>query len=148
MAICSTGEAFFQSMILHEVCGHGFAKLADEYTRPGAPDAAMRSNIIAAQRDGIYMNIDVECGGDKTLTKWSGFVGKAGYENVGAFEGAFMFTDGVWRSEEAESCMDDESIHYFNAPSRWMQARRVMALSGEDADFTIDEFIAVDKEKQ
>jgi hypothetical protein len=52
---------------------------------------------------------------------------------VGTFEGAYMYGKGIWRPEY-NSCMNN-SIPYFNAPTRWAQVRRIMHLAGFDYSF-------------
>ena len=56
------------------------------------------------------------------------------YSNVvDVYEGAYMHTRGVWRSE-ATSCMNN-NIAYYNAISREAMVKRIMKYAGEEYSF-------------
>lgn len=153
-----TGDEYgadqYQKVTIHEVGGHGFGKLLDEYyigygyentTMPNY----MRRQVIEAKALGMYANVDVnnESGDDIAQngisdTSWAAFEGLPGYELVGAWEGSWYYGRGVWRPE-FNSCMND-NVLYFNAPSRYAQIARIHKWGG-DTDYTFEEFIAEDK---
>lgn len=145
----------FKKIFVHEVCGHGYGMLADEYFNAG--DGRITATAIAAiegkQRQPIqidyrtpyaqaWINLDVT--GTSETAPWADFIDKPGYEAVGMYEGAYNYATGVWRAEQ-ESCMGINNMFYFNAPSRWVMMRRIMMMSGEDTDYTVEEFMADDK---
>ena len=147
------GEKSFKNITIHETCGHGFAKLADEYLMPGREERTIptpdKLEIDKAQRnDEMQLNLSVT--GDITKSPWAGMAGNPKYtgENVaynnrvGIFEGAGYYGKGLWRSEP-NSCMND-NVLYFSAVSRWSAVRKIMKLSGVDDDYTVEEFMAND----
>jgi hypothetical protein len=67
---------------------------------------------------------------------------KTEFNVVDVYEGAYMHSRGVFRSE-ATSCMND-NIAYYNAISREAMVKRIMKYSGESYSF--EEFKANDKE--
>lgn len=118
--------AHFTNLVLHEVGGHAFGRLADEYVSAGGSG----KNITQAYKDrylnglpyGLRPNIDLT--GDHSRVKWKHFIGLPGYDGVSTFEGAFVYSYGVWRPEE-QSCMIN-NLPYFNAPSREQIVKRII----------------------
>ncbi len=157
VAMCPTsslpGGKSFKNLTVHETCGHGFAKLADEYINPGAENRTIptydKLEIDKMQQtDEMQLNLSVV--GDITRSPWAGMVGNPKYtgddvdlnNKVGMYEGGGYYGKGLWRSEP-NSCMND-NVLYFSAVSRWSAVRRIMKLSGEDDDYTIEEFMEND----
>lgn len=138
----SAGRYGLAGLIRHEAIGHGFAKLDEEYTtsfpqqRPGADYAAQ---LAERHRRGHSLNIDTT--DDPQTVCWHHFIGRAGYDEVGVFEGGGGYPQGVWRPEKEPSCMQDNRP-YFNAPSREQIVRRIKTLAGEEFDF--EEFVRQD----
>ncbi len=139
--VCST----FRNVVVHECCGHGFAKLADEYIRSGNSAAyitdADKATVLKWKNNyGFYPNVDLY--DNIAQTGWRDFAGVAKYSMVGTWEGARYYGKGIWRPEY-NSCMNN-NVLYFNAPSRWAQVSRVMKLAGINytlADFIRDEVV-------
>jgi len=138
IAICPMpGNSYpydFRGIVQHEAGGHGFGGLADEYvnytnTTIPIPTAA---KLLNWQDLGFYKNVDLT--NNLTEILWKNFVGLSAYSYVGAFEGAYLYSTGVWRPEEA-SCMIN-NIKYYNAPSREMIVKRIMSRSGGTYSFT------------
>jgi uncharacterized protein YjdB len=100
--------------MMHEFMGHGFASLADEY--PGA----MNTYDFASQRDGMVCNVSST--NDLTKVPWKRFIGREGYEEVGAYGVCYdsRNCDPVWRPERHSIMVDDSQGHYYNAQSRWL----------------------------
>jgi hypothetical protein len=132
ISMCPTGWEF-ERIVVHEAGGHGFSKVLDEYIY--YPDEMIPSeykeSIIYHKELGWYENVDFYS--DISQTSWKGFVDHPKYSMVGTFEGAYMYGKGIWRPEY-NSCMNN-SIPYFNAPTRWAQVRRIMHLAGFDYSF-------------
>ena len=128
-------------LIRHEVIGHGFAKLDEEYigNLGSTPSAAYIRELQTRHARGHSLNIDTK--GDQETVCWKKFIGLQGYEEVGLYEGAGNYQKGVWRPESA-SCMVDNQP-YFNAPSREIIFKRIKELAGEVYDF--NEFLKQDK---
>lgn len=133
----------FREVLVHEVIGHGFAKLSDEYyeednTRMSSSE---ESELLSWQSAGYYCNVSI----DRNYTSWADFLNDSYYtgypEKIGAYEGGYTYKYGVWRPSY-ESMMNTNETP-FNAPSRKIIYDTVMLLSGGTAS-TYDEFKAFD----
>ncbi len=130
----------YGNILVHEGGGHGFGRLADEYTNRNAtsPDASVVAELEQWSGFGYYDNVDLTS--DLSQIKWKDFIGLSGYEAVGAYEGGYGYEFGIWRPEVI-SCMDDNRP-YFNAPSRMSIVKRILSIAGET--FTMENFMAKD----
>lgn len=145
VGMCPMSRAF-EPTLRHEVGGHGFPKLGDEYTYTGAPSQQEISNMKEWQNRGFYKNISVTP--EPSLVPWSMFIGDSKYPEVGVYEGAMTFPTGVWRSEQISCMVDNRS--YFNGISRYAIVERIMKISTGNATnssykYSYDEFKAQDK---
>ena len=135
--------------LVHEVIGHGLAKLGDEYyyEGTGSPDAGYVSGIKEQQAYGWYQNVDFTDNPSEVL--WHQFIGDSRYasENIGVYLGGLACRYGVWRpTEESIMFYDSYGTFRFNAPSRAQIYRRVMSLSeGKSWTFDYETFVAFDK---
>lgn len=135
-------NAFIQTFC-HEYGGHGFGMLADEYQYyEEMPPQSVKDNLDSWHNWGYFLNVSHES--EKTKVPWKNFIGKTGYEHVSVYTGAYLYKQGMFRSEEI-SCMWDNRL-YFNAISRWMIVERLKTVAGET--LTLEEFIANDKVKK
>ena len=138
----------FQGLIHHEAGGHGFGKLADEYIYHnafiqscGCICCGHVDAINAMKSCGFYSNISLT--GSMQEVPWSHMIYDPQYSNVvDVYEGAYMHTRGVWRSE-ATSCMNN-NIAYYNAISREAMVKRIMKYAGEE--YSYEAFKAKDYE--
>lgn len=128
----------FRGLVHHEAGGHGFGKLADEYIYHNAFISAcpicgdLRPLIWMYKSYGFYENISLT--GDWNEIEWSHLIFDPQYSDVvDVYEGAFMHTRGVFRSE-ATSCMNN-NIPYYNAISREAMVKRIMKYAGEEYSF-------------
>ncbi len=133
----------------HEACGHGFAKLADEYI--DYADAEIPPEDIEARKKnekyGWWKNIDFT--NDPTKVKWSHFLADPRYEQegLGVFEGALYYGYGAYRPTE-NSIMRDETSG-FNAPSREAIYYRIHKLAyGADWKYDYEEFVKWDEKNR
>lgn len=132
----------FRGLINHEAGGHGFGRLADEYIK----DENKGKNIPLDEMESVrywqsiesYMNVDFTSELEDIV--WKDFIGLSSYANVGAYEGGYYYSYGVWRPEEL-SCMVN-NIPYYNAPGRWAIIKRIKDLAGES--FTFNDFLKTD----
>lgn len=136
-----------RGVIQHEAGGHGFGKLADEYIYHNAfidmcqctccgHDEAIRWGKSL----GWYDNIELT--GKMHEVGWSHLIYDPRYSDiVDIFEGGFMHSRGVFRSEQ-NSCMNND-IPYFSTISRESIVKRIKEYAGETFDF--EEFVALDK---
>ncbi len=136
-----------RGVIQHEAGGHGFGKLADEYIYHNAfIDACgcsccghvMEFNIAKAL--GWYDNLELT--GKMHEVGWSHLIFDTRYSDiVDIFEGGYMHTRGVFRSEQ-NSCMNND-IPYYSTISRESIVKRIKRYAGEEFDF--EDFVAHDK---
>lgn len=147
IAYCSLGnyEEDFAGQIHHEANGHGFGKLADEYSveAMNAPSSFVESSQ-AVWGYGFDKNIDFTS--DPSKVKWSQFIEDERYQEseAGVFEGGGGFICGVWRST-AHSIMRSNFMG-FNAVSRYAIWYRIHKLAyGEDWNGTYEDFVEYDK---
>ena len=136
----------FRGVIQHEAGGHGFGKLGDEYIYHNAfidacpctccPHAEA---IVSAHAKGWYQNLSLS--GKMNEVPWSHLIFHDKYKQiVDIFEGAFMHTRGVYRSEQ-NSCMNND-IPYYSTISRESIVKRIKEIAGEP--YTFEEFVAND----
>lgn len=90
---------------------------------------------------GFYENISLS--GSMHEVPWSHMIYDPQYSNVvDVYEGAFMHSRGVFRSEKT-SCMNN-NIAYYNAISREAMVKRIMKYAGEP--YSYEAFKALDHE--
>ena len=138
----------FRGLVHHEAGGHGFGKLADEYIYHNAFIQSCSciccghvDAINTMKRYGFYENISLT--GSMQEVPWSHMIYDPQYSNVvDVYEGAYMHTRGVFRSE-ATSCMNN-NIPYYNAISRETMVKRIMKYAGEP--YSYEAFKAKDYE--
>ena len=123
------GSISFANIVSHEMGGHGFGRLADEYQNSSGriPDED-KEMILYWQSRGRYRNVSVWA--QQSETYWSHFAGLKEYSHVGMYEGGYYYKYGVWRPEEI-SCMWDNRL-YYNSPSRYFIVERIMQIAGEE----------------
>ena len=138
----------FRGLVHHEAGGHGLGKLADEYIYHNAFIQSCsciccgHTDAINAMKSyGFYTNISLT--GSMQEVPWSHMIYDPQYSNVvDVYEGAYMHTRGVFRSE-ATSCMNN-NIAYYNAISRESMVKRIMKYAGEP--YSYEAFKALDHE--
>lgn len=151
IAICPLSTDVYpydkRGIIQHEAGGHGFGKLGDEYIYHNAfiDDCKCfccghTSEFNNAKANGWYDNLSLT--GKMHEVPWSHFIFDDRYSvRVDIFEGGYMHTRGVYRSEQ-NSCMNN-NIPYFSAISRESIVKRIKRYAGEPYSF--EEFVALDK---
>lgn len=144
----------FRGIIQHEAGGHGFGKLGDEYIyhnafiqtcnctdgceHPQGDDDTMTSYGIYKSK-GWFKNLSMTA--DAKQVPWAHLIYHKNYsDKVDMYEGGYMHTRGVYRSE-ATSCMNN-NIPYYSAVSRQAIVERIKAYAGEAFDF--EDFVAKD----
>ena len=144
----------FCGIIQHEAGGHGFGKLGDEYIyhnafiqtcncidgceHPQGDDDTSTSYGMYKSK-GWYKNLSMTA--DAKQVPWSHLIYHKNYsDKVDMYEGGYMHTRGVYRSE-ATSCMNN-NIPYYSAISRQAIVERIKAYAGEE--FNFDDFVAKD----
>ena len=117
-------DALFANLLIHEACGHGFGKLADEYYSSG--NGAINNRGYFEMKDfeqwGWFKNVDATLGDALTedTIKWKHFLSDSRYSGlVGIYEGAYTYAYNAYRPTN-DSIMQHVrgSDGEFNAPSR------------------------------
>ena len=133
-------------LLHHEACGHGFAKLADEYAyqENGAIPADYATQTKGEQNNwGWWKNIDFTNNWDSI--RWNYFINDSRYANegLGAYEGGFTYWSGVWRP--TENSIMRYNTDGFNAPSREAIYYRIHRLAyGADWQYDYEKFVEYD----
>lgn len=139
----NSDAATFAGLVSHEAGGHGFAKLADEYSYEGTiPDDEAKSYKDKFPL-GWWNNIDFT--DDLSQVKWARFLRDERYANegLGAYEGGCTYALGVWHPT-VESIMN-MNVGGFNAPSRYAIWYRIGKLAyGDDWAGSYEDFVAYD----
>ena len=129
-----------EQLVHHEACGHGFAKLDDEYTEfEGTypyPETIIYNHTINES-----MNVDVT--DDPNEVVWNYFLTDMRYEKekIGIYEGAVYYPKGVYRA--TENSIMRYNTDGFNAPSRQSIYRRIMEKSG--GVYRFEDFLEYDE---
>ena len=127
LSICPYAPSYFRGIVEHEGGGHGFGNLADEYVDNVGMIPQSEIDILHSdQSNGIFLNVDVT--NNLSTILWNHFIGLANYSYVGAYEGADLYSLGVWRPESGSLMINN--IKYINAPGREIIVKRIMQLAG------------------
>lgn len=136
----------FAQLLHHEACGHGFAKLADEYAyEENGAISADDVNLTKEQQYnwGWWKNVDFT--NDLSQIRWSKFINDSRYANegLGAYEGGLTYWTGVWRP--TENSIMRYNTGGFNAPSREAIYYRIHKLAyGADWQYDYEKFVEWD----
>ncbi len=130
----------------HEACGHGFAKLADEYVEPGSENTIFTATADLDERHAAGWFVNVDYRNDPLSVRWSRLLNDARYksEGLGLFEGAYTYGLGCYRP--TNNSMMRYNNCPFNAPSREHIYKRIMSESeGEGWQYDYETFVAYDE---
>ena len=135
-----------RGVIQHEAGGHGFGKLGDEYIYHnefidfcGCTCCGHVFEFNYAKGLGWYENLSLS--GKTNEVPWSQLIYDEKYSDfVDIFEGGYMHSRGVFRSEQ-NSCMNND-IPYYSTISRMAIVKRIKEYAGET--FTYEDFKAHD----
>ena len=136
----------FRGVIQHEAGGHGFGKLGDEYIYHNAFIDACSCTCCGhvfefnlAKAKGWYDNLSLS--GKMSEVPWKHLLFHEKYKQiVDIYEGGFMHSRGVYRSEY-NSCMNND-IPYYSTVSRESIVKKIKAYAGEEYSF--EDFVAND----
>lgn len=154
-AFCSLGrtDQEGEELIHHEVDGHGFGKLADEYySISGQYNSGWWNNLKSLHNAALYRNVDIhvdeyiygQWGAQLSLelttpenVLWHDMFGtvnqyeSSSVESLGVFQGGYTHDVGFCRpTENAEKSIMNSNRGRFNAPSRRAILYRAWRLSG------------------
>lgn len=136
-----------RGVIQHEAGGHGFGKLGDEYIYHNAfidfCSCTCCGHVMELENCfslGWFENLSLT--GKMHEVPWSHLIFDSRYSDiVDIFEGGYMHTRGVFRSEQ-NSCMNND-IPYYSTISRESIVKRIKRYAGEV--YSYEEFVANDK---
>ena len=139
-------KAALEQVLHHEACGHGFAKLADEYAYEYMGEVP--SDYVTGFQEqysnwGWWKNVDFT--NDASNVRWSKFLFDTRYANdgLGLYEGGLTYWTGVWRP--TENSIMRYNTGGFNAPSREAIYYRIHKLAyGEDWEYDYEKFVEYD----
>jgi hypothetical protein len=142
--LCTSDEEFTQ-VVKHEVGGHGFGKLEDEYFYQAYEQMPQEEidQYETYQAGGYYKNVDFTS--DPEQIRWAHFLSdeRYQYDGLGVFEGAARYRKGIYRS--TEDGMMRHNTGQFNAPSREAIYYRLHKLAyGSKWHYNLEEFIEYD----
>lgn len=143
----SSDDATFTQLLHHEACGHGFAKLADEYAYEFMGTISYENaNQTKTQQNnwGWWKNVDFTS--DITNIRWNYFINDSRYANegLGAYEGGLTYWSGVWRP--TENSIMRYNTGGFNAPSREAIYYRIHKLAyGNSWQYNYEDFVKYDE---
>ena len=139
----------FRGVIQHEVGGHAFGKLLDEYVYHG-DFADMCTCTCCEHEDDLRLRQSLGWGKNLSLNSnhyevpWSHMIFDPQYSGyVEIYEGGFFHQRGVYRSEP-NSCMNN-NVPYYSAISRQAIVERIMKYAGEE--FRFENFKAKDSDE-
>lgn len=144
----SGGVSRKAGVLLHESGGHGFGKLADEYSviAYGRISQGNIDKLKNEHKKGWSVNVDIT--DDPNTILWSRYIGDKAFadEEIGVYEGGFTYFTEVWRPTRQSVMNSNDLYPYFNAPSRAQIYTRIMKLSeGQSWEFDYDAFVKWDK---
>ena len=158
IAFCALGhdDAERVQLMRHEICGHGFGKLADEYSYPITSfTTAWWNELQEHHTKGLFRNVDKyvtqnfrdsftpgSSFATMELTQnseilWNDMIGtanayeSAAKESLGFYEGAYTYNIGFCRpTEDGNKSIMNHNTGIFNAISRRQMYYRIMSLAG------------------
>ncbi len=132
----------------HEIGGHGFGNLLDEYIEPGNEQQTLPKEQ-ADYMDYVWTEFgwgaNVDWRNDPATVKWSHFLNDSRYagEGLGLFEGSFLYGYGAYRPTENSMMRFNDTP--FNAPSREQIYKRIMQMSeGSNWQYDYETFVTYD----
>lgn len=136
------------NVLNHEVGGHGFAKLLDEYVELGYENLTLpdeNKGVLDFQWENWSWGANVDWRNDYATVKWSRFLNDSRYANegLGLYEGAYLYGYGAYRPTENSMMRYNDSP--FNAPSREQIYKCIMQESeGAGWTYNYEEFVEYD----
>ena len=148
-------DKLFANLLIHEACGHGFGKLADEYYSSGNGAINNRGyyEIKDFEQWGWFKNVDATIGEALTAQtiKWKHFLNDSRYAGVvGIYEGAYTYAQNAYRPAN-DSIMQHVrgSDGEFNAPSREAIYYRIHKLAyGDSWSYSFEKFATWDEKNR
>lgn len=141
---------YFRTLV-HEIGGHGIARLRDEYVEPGRDNVKIFDFLAKeitkdhSTKWGWSANADVV--GDRFDVYWHKLLADYRYANDGltVLEGGATFGKGAYRPSQNSIMRDNYNYSWFNAISRMAIYKAVMTMSeGDNWQFDYEDFVQWD----
>ena len=132
-----TAGPYFDLVFVHEILGHGFGFLGDEYE-----NGADEYNSGDWTRFGFWSNLDYLSDGDASKARWAPFIADPRYagEKLGAFLSAADESSRIYSSTENSIMRHNfpgyDNYDRFNAPSREAIWQRFQVLLHPEQDWS------------
>ena len=132
------------NVLVHELCGHGFGDLWDEYTEK----TETFTDTAGLDRDWEQRQwgANTDWRNDPATVRWAHLLADSRYdgENLGIFEGAKLYPKGIYRP--TNNSMMRHNNCPFNAPSREQIYKNIMKWSvGNGWTYDYETFVAADE---
>jgi hypothetical protein len=134
------------STLNHEIGGHGFAWLGDEYVEYNEPYPNPK-NIEDRHNQGFSLNLDWR--NNPSTVRWAHYLEDPRYadEGLGVFEGAWYATGMFRATMNSMMRYDFQKGAVFNAPSREAIYRNIMRFGSKESwTFDYETFAAIDED--
>lgn len=131
------------NVLNHELGGHGFANLYDEYVEK--TESFTDTTLIDSRYKNFGWGANVDWRSDPSAVRWSRFLSDERYidEGLGLYEGANLYPLGIYRATENSMMRYNDTP--FNAPSREQIYKTIMKYSEEDGwVYDYEAFVAAD----
>lgn len=137
-----------ENIINHELGGHGFAFLADEYVEYSGTFS--EQSLLDQRYENYGYGANVDYHNTPSTIRWSKLLNDSRYaqEKLGLYEGAYLYPYGIYRPTENSVMRNNYSStgKAFNAPSREQIYKTIMKYSeGSSWNYDYEEFVAIDE---
>lgn len=132
------------NVLVHELCGHAFAGLADEYSENS--ETFTDQSGLDREWNSYGWGANVDWRSDPSTVRWARFLADSRYagEGLGVFEGGKTYAKGIYRPS-SNSMMRHNNCP-FNAPSREQIYKSIMTWSvGSGWKYDYETFVAADQ---
>ncbi len=133
-----------KGIINHELGGHAFGLLMDEYVENA--DTYSDTNGMDNRYKNFGWGANVDWRRDPNEVRWAHFLKdpRYAYEGLGVYEGGYLYAHGVYRATVNSMMRYNDTP--FNAPSREQIYKMIMKYSeGEDWVYDYEEFVKADE---
>lgn len=130
----------------HEIGGHGFGLLWDEYVEKDGTYDPDWGKTLDNEYEYYGWGANVDWRSDPNEVRWARFLKdpRYAYEGLGVYEGGYLYAHGIYRATENSMMRHNDTP--FNAPSREQIYKMIMKYSeGDDWVYDYEEFVKADE---
>lgn len=129
IAVLPANSTSTNGLIRHEMGGHGFGRLGDEYE-----NHTYGSDLATWHTKGFYRNVTT----DQSEWNWNNFIGLTGYGDVG-----YIWRNNYWCPSTGGIMYNNSGV--FNAPSRQIIYERIIRQTEGYNAYSWSKFLEYDK---